>query len=244
MAAVAGPGPAGPGAAASPTPAQGDPPPPVYPTRLPPSARLTFDMRRGAISGTAELGWQVSSGAYHLDLSTRVLGAEVLGLSSRGSLDSAGIGPQRFVDRRRGRDRLAANFDRATGRITYSGNAPVQAWHPGAQDRLSWMLQLPAILEAGPSRFQPGARIDLYVSGARGDADLWTFHVQGREAVPLPGGTVTDALRLTRDPRKPYDTQVEVWLDPARHHLPVRARMTVLPGGDTLDLRLTGLAFP
>jgi hypothetical protein len=27
-----------------------------------------------------------------------------------------------------------------------------------------------------------------------------------------------------------------VWLDPAQHHLPVRARLTVLPGGQTLEL--------
>ena len=65
-----------------------------------------------------------------------------------------------------------------------------------------------------------------------------------RESVAVPAGTVPQALRLTREPRKPYDTQVEVWLDPARQHLPVRARMTVLPGGETLELRLTGAAPP
>lgn len=206
-----------------------------------PPTRLSYDMRRGAVSGAAELVWQHSNGQYTLDLATRVLGAEVLGLSSRGGFDTAGLAPRRFTDRRRGRDRLAANLDPATGRITYSGPAVLQPLHPGTQDRLSWMVQLPAIVEADPARWRPGTRVEIFVTGARGDADTWTFIVQGRETLSLPAGRVDGALRLTRDPRKPYDTQVEVWLDPARQHLPVRARMTVLPGGETLDLRLSGL---
>ena len=90
-------------------PATPDPPPPLYATRFMPPVRLSYDMRRGAVSGTAELVWQPGSGQYALDLSTKVLGAEVLGLSSRGSFDSAGLAPRRFTDRRRGRDRLAAD---------------------------------------------------------------------------------------------------------------------------------------
>ena len=217
-----------------------DPPPPTYATRFMPPMRLSYDMRRGAISGTAELQWQHKAGQYTLDLSTRVLGAEVLGLSSTGGFDRAGLAPRRFTDRRRGRDRLAANLDAASGRITYSGPAVVQPLHPGTQDRLSWMVQLPAIVDADPSRWRPGAHVEIFVTGARGDADTWSFRVQDPETVSVPAGTVDKALRLTREPRKPYDTQVEVWLDPARQHLPVRARMTVLPGGETLDLRLSG----
>jgi hypothetical protein len=52
---------------------------------------------------------------------------------------------------------------------------------------------------------------------------------------------VVEALRLKREPRRPYDTQVEVWMDPAQHHLPVRARLTVLPGGETLELSLAAM---
>jgi hypothetical protein len=45
-------------------------------------------------------------------------------------------------------------------------------------------------------------------------------------------------LQLKREPSRPYDTRIEVWLDPARQHLPVRARFTVLPGGTPLELAL------
>ncbi|MEI6029195.1 MAG: DUF3108 domain-containing protein [Betaproteobacteria bacterium] len=230
-------------ATAPPAPAADDDhqPPPVYATRLPPPFRLAYALRRGALSGQAELTLQRLASGYELDLKGTVLGLEVLGLSSRGGVGPQGFMPERFVDRRRGKDRLAANFDHGAGRITYSGSAAAQPLLPGAQDRLSWMVQLAAILEAAPARYPAGSRIALSVSGARGDVDIWTFIVQGRQRVDLPAGAVASALRLTREPRRPYDTQVEVWLDPAQHHLPVRARLTVLPGGETLELSLAAL---
>lgn len=214
------------------------PPPPVYATRTPPAFRLSYALRRGAMSGQAELTLQRPGNGYALELKGTALGLEVLGLSSRGGFGPQGFMPERFVDRRRGKDRLAANFDHSAGRITYSGTPVAQALLPGAQDRLSWMVQLAAILEAAPARYPAGSRIALSVSGARGDVDIWTFVVQGRQRLELPSGTVPHALRLTREPRRPYDTQVEAWLDPAQHHLPVRARLTVLPGGETLELSL------
>ena len=227
-------------AATAATAADDDPPPPVYATRVPPPFRMSYALRRGALSGQAELNLQRAGPGYELELKGTALGLEVLGLRSQGSLGPHGLMPERFVDRRRGKDRLAANFDHGAGRITYSGSAASQPLHPGAQDRLSWMVQLAAIVEAAPTRYTAGSRIAMSVSGARGDVDTWTFIVQGRQRLSLPGGAVVDALRLTREPRRPYDTQVEVWMDPAQHHLPVRARLTVLPGGETLELSLSG----
>jgi hypothetical protein len=221
--------------------ADDDPPPPVYATRVPPPFRLTYALRRGALSGQAELTLQRAGSGYELELKGTALGLEVLGLRSQGSLGPHGLMPERFVDRRRGRDRLAANFDHGAGRITYSGSAASQPLGLGAQDRLSWMVQLAAILEAAPARHGTGSRIAVSVSGARADVDTWTFIVQDRQRLSLPGGAVVEALRLKREPRRPYDTQVEVWMDPAQHHLPVRARLTVLPGGETLELSLAAM---
>ena len=210
----------------------------MYAAQVPPAFRLAYTLRRGALSGHAELNLQRTGPGYELELKGTALGLEVLGLRSHGNLGRHGLMPERFVDRRRGKDRLAANFDHGAGRITYSGSAAAQPLHPGAQDRLSWMVQLAAILEAAPARHLAGSRIALSVSGARADVDTWNFIVQGRQRLSLPGGAVVEALRLTREPRRPYDTQVEVWMDPAQHHLPVRARLTVLPGGETLELLL------
>lgn len=213
---------------------------PVYATAVAGDFRWTYTLQRGLLSGTAELGLRTEGGRYELDLRGTALGLEILGMSSRGGFDAAGFAPERFVDRRRGRDRLAANFDRSQRRITYSGSAGEQPLAPGTQDRLSWMLQLSAIVQAAPQRFGPGSRIVLPVSGARADLDLWSFSVQARQAVDTPAGRIEQTLMLVREPRRPYDTQVEIWLDPARQHLPVRARLTVLPGGETLELVWAG----
>jgi hypothetical protein len=44
-----------------------------------------------------------------------------------------------------------------------------------------------------------------------------------------------------REPRRPYDTQAQVWLDPARHHLPVQALLRVRATGEGTELRLQAL---
>jgi hypothetical protein len=78
--------------------------------------------------------------------------------------------------------------------------------------------------------------VTLFVAGTRGDAEAWRFEVLGQEKLELPAGPVPQAVHLRREPTRPYGTRVEVWLDPARQHLPVRAVFTTLPGGQPLEL--------
>lgn len=217
---------------------------PVYATRLPPAARMQYELRRGALRGSGQLVWLPGEATYGLSLEGSAFGALLIGQSSSGGFDAAGIAPLRFLDRRRGRDEQAANFQRERSLITFSGPDVQVALQPGTQDRLSWMLQLPAIIEAAPARFVPGTHITLFVVGARGEASVWTFDVEARETITLPAGTLAGALRLKREPRKPYDTQIEVWLDPARHHLPVRVRQAVSQGGDATEFLLRSLGPP
>jgi Protein of unknown function (DUF3108) len=232
---------------AAPDPADADDtvPPPVYATRLPPPFRWQYELQRGGRSGQSEIMFEAQDGAYLLNWSNRQPGREDNGLSSRGHIDEAGLAPERFADRRRGRERQAANFDRAGGRITYSGPQVEHHLMPGAQDRLSWMVQLSAIVDADPAtRALTDARVRVQVTGSRGEAGIWAFVVQGREGLDLPAGTVADAVHLLREPRRPHDTRVEVWLDPARHHLPVRLRLTPVPAGEPLELRLAMESAP
>ena len=190
-------------------------------------------MQRGSAIGEAELQWSGQpEGRYALRLEGRVAGATLLEWASQGAIDTAGVAPERFAVRRRGRDSQAANFQREAGKITFSGPTHEVPLLPGVQDRLSWMVQLPAIVDAAPERFGAGTHISLFVAGARGDADLWTFNVQGVEML----GDVP-ALKLVREPRKLYDTRVEVWLDAADHHMPLRAVQTPVGGGVALDMQ-------
>ena len=213
-------------------------PPPIYRTRLPPSTVLQYELRRGAVTGEGELRWQRHEDGYEMSIEGSVFGFQVLSQISRGGFDLAGLAPLRFVDRRRGRDVRAANFQRDRGLITYSGSPAEYPLLAGAQDRLSWMVQLAAIVEAEPARWRAGEHVEMLVSGSRGDADVWTFTVTGREAVDLVGIRLERALALRREPRKPYDTRVEVWLDPERHHLPARIRLSSERGAEALEFVL------
>jgi len=199
-------------------------PPPLYATRLPPALTLRYDLQRGRIGGSGELRWRPDGLRYELRLEGSVVGLNVLTQVSEGTLDANGLAPVRFTDQRARRAAVAANFERAAGRIRFSGPSTELPWQPGVQDRLSWMVQLAAVAAADPALLAAGERISLNVVGARGDASLWSFRSLGAESLATAAGPL-DTVHLLREPRSPYDTRVEVWLDPLRHHLPVRATM-------------------
>lgn len=206
---------------------------PVYPTRVPAAGRWNYRLRRGMAVGEAELVWQPQPGAgYEMRLQGRIAGVTVLDWASHGAIDGAGIAPERYAIRRRGRDHQAANFQRDANKITFSGPTHELPLLPGVQDRLTWLLQLAAIVDAAPERFGPDARIVLMVVGARGGGDVWAFAVAGPDRIGE-----TPALKLVREARRPRDVQVELWLDPARGHLPLKAVLAPAEGGAPLELQ-------
>lgn len=215
---------------------------PIYPTRLPPAATLQYELQRGRLGGQGELHWQPEGDRYALQLVGSLAGISLLTQRSQGEIDAAGLAPQRFTDQRIRRAAQAANFDRAAGRITFSGPSFALPLRAGVQDRLAWMIQLAAIVAADPQRAVPEATTVLQVVGARGDAGLWVFRSTGLESLETAAGSI-ETLRFVREPRGPHDTGVEVWLDPARHHLPVRATMRNGGDGEALELRLRELTL-
>jgi hypothetical protein len=217
---------------------------PVYATTLPPSTTLRYALRRNGQPGHAELQWQSDGAQYRLSLRNEATGALNLGSASFGAIARHGLEPERHTDSRRGRDVRAVNFQRDSARVTFSGPQGEVPLVAGAQDRLSWMLQLAGIAEANPGLRATGSEIAVFVVGTRGDAEVWLYTVVGPEAIEVPAGPVPDALHLRRVPRRLYDTAVEVWLDPARHHLPVRAQLRVRPTGQDSELLLESTSAP
>jgi len=210
---------------------------PVYSTRMPPAFAFVYDFQRGATSGTARLQWQPQGERYEARLAATSGGAPLLTWSSSGGFDDAGIAPERYTARGRRGSKQAANFRRDTGKVTYSGPAVEHALALGAQDHLSRMLQLAAIAAADPSRIGPERKVSLLVIGARGDADVWNFTHVGEEALALAEGS-TPTVHLRREPARAYDTRAEVWLAPALHYLPLRARLAKAAHSDALQLTL------
>ena len=215
-------------------------PVPVYKTRIPPMSTIEYEIRRGGLSGTGELSWRPVNGHYEARLDASIAGFTLLTQISQGGFDAAGLAPTRFTDQRARKAARAANFQREAGKITFSGPRDEYALAAGSQDRLSWMIQLPAVLAGEPKRAASGGEVVLYIAGARGDVDIWDLHSSGAETIDTPSGAL-QTVKFTRTPRTGRDTLAEVWLDPKRHYLPVRARLTQGESDGALDLVLREL---
>lgn len=234
--------PSPPAAPPAPAPPASSGPPPATETvdldaRVAPPMRLLYEVsgqaRQLPYAARGELLWSHDGHHYRarLEIGAFLLGARVQ--TSEGELAAGGLAPRRFADR--SRSEQAAHFDREAGRIRYSANTPDAPLLPGAQDRLSLLLQLGAVLAANPARRAPGSTLTLQTSGAR-EAEPWLVQVAGPETLDLPAGPL-EAWRLVREPRRPYDTRMELWLAPSLGWLPVRVRLTQA-NGDTVDQRL------
>jgi hypothetical protein len=212
---------------------------------VPSGITLGYDLRRGLLRGSAELVWEAQAGEYTLTLEASVAGFSLLRQTSIGDIDDTGLAPLRFTDQRNGREVRATNFQREAGKITFSGPSVEFPWVAGTQDRLSLLIQLAAVVAADPRRREPGGQVVMAVVGARGDLATWVFRYVGDETVDTGLGPV-QAAKFVRVRADTYDADLEVWLDPARQHLPARAVQRAGSGEDPLELRLrqVGGALP
>ena len=225
---------------------------PLYPTQAPPSTTLHYALVQGGAAstpaiGSAELEWSNGANAFSLRLAAALDGHPPREWQSTGAFDAAGVAPLRLVERERGRDRRATNFDRDAGRVRFSGASASLPIAPGAQDRWSWIAQLAAIAEAAARRGQRPAAWNLQVAGLRGELERWTFRVlppgdpppelrsQGNE-LSASGNRAPALLHVVRAAERPYDLRIEAWLSPSLHHLPAGLRMSTPPGPWSLAL--------
>lgn len=184
--------------------------------RLAGPATWPYRLRQGGQDGEALLDWRPEAdGRYSLRLTRRVGERTLPAWESLGLLGGGGLAPTRFALQRGGQDRQAINFDAEERLVSFSASANRLELPEGAQDRLSWWLQLAALVQAQPA---PGGRWRVWVAGLRGELREWVF--EAVDAAPEDGGT----LHLRRLPLGERDPGVELWLDPARGYWPVRLR--------------------
>jgi hypothetical protein len=210
------------------------------PTRVPPSTDLVFALQRGAQTGEARLTWRADGERYALSLHATLPSGREVEQRSEGGFDAAGLAPLRLADRRGGRDVRAANFQREHGKVTFSGPRWELPLETGTQDRLSWLVQLVALIGGASDELRDGNELAMWVVGARGAASHWRFEVRGVQRVQVDAQEV-DAWWLVREPAHPYDLRVEVWLSPEPGHWPLKLRQTQIPGGEPLDWSLRRL---
>lgn len=210
------------------------PVPPALRLRIPASMRLHYQVTATArhlrLQGDGELLWRHDDTSYDakLEISAPFLTPRIQ--HSTGLITAEGLAPVRFSDKARSEE--AAHFQRDQGKVSFSSNRPDAPLLAGAQDRLSVMLQLGAMVGGDPHKFPAGTVISIQTASAR-DAEPWQFTVEGQEELELPGGKV-GALKLIRNPRREFDQKVELWLAPGMDYMPVRLRLTQ-PNGDWVD---------
>jgi hypothetical protein len=236
---------------------------PAYTARLPAGFQLALRARRlqgapgesapRAEEASGHLRWsRLETGEYTLALELGAGPRPWLEMRSVGRSDALGLTPVRFTDRRGGRGWAAANIEAAQARVRYSAQAGAQPVAAVVQDRLSWLVQLPAAVRAEPALQRDGARIVLQVVGVRGPAQRWVFECRrmAPAAASPPSAPSTDLAQADtatprsvtaplqhcrREPTEPYDNRVEIWLDPARDWQWQRVLLTHLPLGHRLE---------
>jgi hypothetical protein len=240
-------------AQASPPPAPTPAPEPAAPIRpprettltvgavvLPASVRLRYQVaaNKFPFSLNAELLWRQDGAQYDARLSMGAFGQSRV-QTSRGEIGPQGLLPTRFSDKYR--SEVAAHFERDKGRISFSANTPDVPLLAGAQDYLSVMLQLAAMMAGEPERYPVATTLTMQIAGPR-DAEVWLFTVERPETLALPGGE-QKTIKLLRHPRRPFDQQVELWFAPALAYLPVRLRISEA-NGDYLDQKWVSSEAP
>lgn len=201
------------------------------PQNLSASVRLNYVVKTSKIPFplSGELLWRNQGAEYSARLRYSALGQTRM-QTSQGRITPTGLAPERFADRYR--SEVAAHFDYVQGKVSFSANTPDAELLPGAQDRLSVLVQLGALVASKPERYRPDATVSVQTVGPR-SAEVWLFTVIQSETLDLPGGSV-QGLKLERSPRQPYDQKVEVWLSPQLGYLPARVRISEA-NGDNID---------
>lgn len=208
---------------------------PLYDYLIPGSTRLKYEVS-GRVKGfgyhvSGELLWLQDGKTYdaRLEMSHFLLGSRVQ--TSKGALTAQGLEPLRFGDKVR--SEVAAHFERAKGKVSFSANTPDAPLQPLAQDQLSIFVQLAAMWGGNAARFAPGMQLPFQAVGPR-SAENWVFVVGPAERLKV-GDTEMAAVKLLRERSADYDVRVELWLAPSLDYLPARIRLTQ-SNGDEVDM--------
>lgn len=198
---------------------------------LPAAARLIYRVSSNQFPYRlgGELLWQHKRPRYLAQMRFSAFGLSRT-QTSRGQIGADGLAPDVFSDQ--ARNEASARFERAQGKVSFSGNTPELRLLPGAQDRLSVLVQLGALVASEPRRFQPGTTLNIQTIGPSA-GEVWRFTVEASESLMLPNGA-QPTLKLMRHPREPGDQRVEIWLAPLLDYLPARIRITEA-NGDFID---------
>jgi hypothetical protein len=197
---------------------------------LPPSADLSYSIKarqKGfTLSGDALITWRVADGKYMVDAETRAMVVgKIMENRSEGAIDSYGIAPGSFYEKRFRKDATTTTFDRAGKTISFTDGTLRYPLKGGEQDRASATWQLVSVARGAPEKFVPGSEWVFFVAGRR-DAEPWTFKVVKQEMVRSGLGEVEAVHVVRAPPPDSKDQTLDIWLAPSLEWYPVRLRFT------------------
>jgi hypothetical protein len=200
------------------------------PFDLAPSADLTYELaarQRGfSLGGEAVITWRAGDGKYMVNAESRVsLLGKLTENRSQGTIDSFGLSPSEFYEKRFRKEPTTSTFNRESKTLSFSEGKESYTLKGGEQDRASVTWQLVAVARAAGDRFKPGSTWPFFVAGRR-DADPWTFRVLKREKVHTGLGDI-DAVHVIREPlADASDQALDIWLAPSQDWYPVKLRFS------------------
>jgi Protein of unknown function (DUF3108) len=195
---------------------------------LPPSAELTYDLAARqsgfSLSGKARVTWDWGEGKYLVNAESRVaILGKITENRSQGLIDSFGLAPAEFYEKRFRKEPTTSNFDRASKTLGFSDGKQTYPLKGGEQDRASVTWQLVAQARAAGEHLRPGTQWAYFVAGRR-DADPWVFKVMKHEKVSTAMGDF-DTVHIMRVETEAVKGQnLDIWLAPAQDWYPVKLR--------------------
>lgn len=201
---------------------------------IPANAELNYKIKARqsgfSVSGSAQVRWQNHAGLYSIVTETRaMLIGKILDASSHGRLDQQGLVPEKFYEKRLGKDGTTTRFDREAKTISFSAANVTYPIKGGEQDRTSATWQLITLARTYPERFKPGSEWKMFVAGRR-DAEDWIFKVVGQETISTPLGEQVCYHISKAPPPDSKDQQLELWLAPGLDWYPVRLKFSDADG--------------
>ncbi len=213
------------------------PPAKTYRVQLPPSAELQYVVRKvdgkqenaSPTTGRGKIRWINQGGRYRIEGDVSFLFFTLLNFQSEGELNTHGIAPVLYTEKRGTRSRTNTHFQRDNNIISFSASTRQFPRTEDAQDRASVLWQLAGIGKGDSANLELASIIDIQVASER-EAEAWHFFVSGVESITLEQGQL-QVWRFTRVPRAgSYERRLDVWLSPAHNWSPVRIRDTEANG--------------
>ena len=201
---------------------------------LPPSADLNYSIKARqsglSLDGEALVQWHVANQRFTINTETRaVLAGKITEAKSEGAIDTNGLAPETFIEKRFRKQATTTVFDRSGNTVNFGGSGSSEPIKGGEQDRNSAIWQLIALARAAPAKVKPGMEWTFMVAGAR-DAEPWTFKVVQEEKLQTRFGELSTLHVIRNPPPDSKGQKLDIWLAPSQEWYPVRLRFAEADG--------------